>query len=120
MSEAKNRIRGRGPAHTRGVVRQFLTVREASFLLQEPEMVVRRRLERGTLSLLGERRTADGRRHCRVCAASLREALPTQLRGQRLLLLSLILAGRFVVPAPAGRWGAPYPLERALEAIRAA
>lgn len=82
-------------------------------------MVVRRMVERGALALLGERRTADGRRHCRICPSSVCAALPAGSCRQQRELLALILAGRFVVPAPASRWGAPYPLERALEAIRA-
>jgi excisionase family DNA binding protein len=100
-------------------MRQSLTVREAAFLLQVPEMVIRRMIERGTLDLLGDRRTADGRRHCRICPSSVRAALPAGSCRQQRVLIALILAGRFVVPAPATRWGAPFPLERALEAIRA-
>jgi hypothetical protein len=101
-------------------MRSALTVREASFLLQRPEMVIRRMADSGTLVLVGERTTSDGRRRCFLSPASVREAFPNDgAERLRRFLLVAILAGRFRVPPPSSRWGTPLPLEAAAEAIRA-
>ena len=92
-------------------MREALTVRETAFLLQTSEMAVRRMIAGGWLMLVGERRTADGRRFCQVSPESAQAhfspAKPQLLR----LIMGAILAGRFGVPAPATRWGTPAPLK---------
>lgn len=96
-----------------------LTVRQASLLLQRPEMAVRRMIDDGRLRLVGDWETSDGRRRCRISPASVQEHFPTDGSERlRRLIMGAILAGRFAVPAPASRWGAPLSLDAAAEAIR--
>jgi len=91
--------------------RTFLTVREAAFLLQRSEAVVRRMLGAGELRCFGEWETADGRQRRRLSPESVREHFPIDRSGElQRLAMGAILAGRLRVPAPAERWGAPAPL----------
>lgn len=93
-------------------MRTFLTVREAAFLLQRPEMIVRRMVESGQLRCLGEWQMRDGRRRRRLSPESVREHFPKDgSRALRRLAMGAILAGRLRVPVPPGRWGAPVPLQ---------
>lgn len=99
-------------------VKRSLTVREVAFLLQLPEMKVRRMIERGAIRRVGDSRTADGRTRQWIDPESVRELFPND--GSYLLrrqLLGAILAGRFVVPAPRTRWAAPQPLSVAVDEL---
>lgn len=88
-------------------------------LLQRPEMAVRRLVDGGRLARVGDRRTADGRRHCRINPSSVVELFPADGSERlRRLFMGAILAGRFVVPAPSSRWGAPMSLQAAAEMLR--
>jgi hypothetical protein len=116
-SRAKRRRKPPAQAHSHAL-RQYLTVREAAFLLQRSEMQTRRMLEAGQLVTLADARTADGRRKRYVCKNSVVAALPAADVHVRRAVLAAILAGRFKVPAPATRWGAPVPLGAAVEALR--
>jgi excisionase family DNA binding protein len=97
-------------------VKRSLTVREAAFLLQLPEMKVRRMIECGAIRRVGDGRTADGRRRQWIDPESVRELFPDD-GSYRLprFVLGAILAGRFVVPAPPSRWASPWPLSVAVD-----
>jgi hypothetical protein len=99
-------------------MRTFLTVRETAFLLQRPEMAVRRMIDAGQLCCLGDWKTTDGRRRQRLSPDSVRERFPTDGSYQlRRLAIGAILAGRLKVPAPESRWGPPAPLELIADAL---
>ena len=101
-------------------MRTFLTVREAAFLLQRPEMAVRRMVDSGELRCLGDWETADGRQRRRLSPESVGEHFPTDgSRELRRLAMGAILAGRLTVPPPAGRWGAPAPLRDVVDLLGA-
>src|SRR5205814_932502 len=101
-------------------MRTFLTVREAAFLLQRPEMAVRRMVGAGELRCLGDWDTANGRRRRRLSPESVREHFPLDgSRELRRLAMGAILAGRITVPAPPGRWGAPAPLQDVVDLLGA-
>jgi len=99
-------------------MRTFLTVRETAFLLQRSEMIVRRMIVAGQLQCLGDWETVDGRRRQRLSPESVREHFPNDGSYElRRLAMGTILAGRLKVPAPAGRWGAPVPLNDVVDAL---
>lgn len=101
-------------------MRTFLTARETAFLLQRSEMVVRRMVDAGQLRCLGDWETATGRRRRRLSPESVREHFPDDgSRELRRLAMGAILAGRLNVPAPAGRWGAPAPLQDVVDLLGA-
>src|SRR5712692_8466902 len=99
-------------------MRTCLTVREAAFLLQRSEMAVRRMIDAEELRCLGDWETIDGRSRRRLSPDSVREHFPRDGSYQlRRLAMGAILAGRLQVPAPPGRWGAPAPLEFAVDRL---
>ncbi len=101
-------------------MRTFLTVREGAFLLQRPEMVVRRMVDAGELRSLGDWQMADGRRRRRLSPESVRKHFPKDdSRELRRLAMGAILAGRLTVPRPIGRWGAPAPLQDIVDLLGA-
>lgn len=96
----------------------FLTVREAAFLLQRPEMMVRRMVDSGQLRCLGDWQTTDGKRRRRLSPETVREHFPKDgSRELRRLAMGAMLAGRLTVPAPASRWGAPAPLQDVVDLL---
>jgi hypothetical protein len=102
------------------VMRTFLTVREAAFLLQRSEMAVRRMIDAGQLRSLGDWETESGRQRRRLSPESVRQHFPNDgSRELRRLALGAILAGRLRVPAPAGRWGAPVLLHDVVDLLNA-
>jgi len=101
-------------------MRTFLTVREAAFLLQRSEMAVRRMVDGRQLHCLGDWETACGRRRRWLSPESVRQHFPNDgSRELRRLALGAILAGRLRVPAPAGRWGGPAPLQDVVDLLGA-
>ena len=100
--------------------RTFLTVREAAFLLQRPEMMVRRMIDSGQLRCLGDWQSTDGKRRRRLSPESVREHFPKDgSRELRRLAMGAMLAGRLTVPTPASRWGAPAPLQDVVDLLYA-
>jgi hypothetical protein len=101
-------------------MRAFLTVREAAFLLQRPEMAVRRMIDAGRLATVGDWQTADGRCRQRLSPESVRAQFPSDGSYElRRLAMGAILAGRLKAPAPASRWGAPASLEHVVDMLGA-
>ena len=101
-------------------MRAFLTVREAGFLLQRPEMAVRRMIDTGRLETVGDWQTADGRCRQRLSPESVRVQFPDDGSYElRRLAMGAILAGRLKPPAPASRWGAPAPHEHVVDMLGA-
>lgn len=91
--------------------RGFLYVREACFLLQLPEMKVRRLIEAGELTLLGTATDGGGRRKIRIDPESVRKRFPADSTYDlRRRTMTKILAGHLRVPKPLARWGQPAPL----------
>lgn len=100
-------------------MRSSLSVRETAFLLQESEMVVRRRIDAGALACVGFRATSDGRLLRRLDPASVEAAFPEDATKRlRRLLMGALLAGRCQVPTPPTRWSKPAPLAALAEALR--
>jgi len=101
-------------------MRTFLTVREAAFLLQRSEMAIRRMIDAGQLRSLGDWETESGRQRRRLSPESVRQHFPNDGSHEfRRLALGAILAGRLRVPPPAGRWGAPVPLQNVVDLLGA-
>jgi hypothetical protein len=89
-------------------MRSSVSVREAAFVLQQTEMIVRRR---------DDLHRVPGHR-VRFDAESVRAALGRSTDDLAKLALDAIVAGWFRVPAPSTRWGAPASLSIFSEAIR--
>lgn len=73
-------------------------------------------IERGLLGCLGAWETSDGRERRRVDPETVIALLPDDGSFKlRRLTIGAILAGRFVVPPVAERWGLPAPLSAAVD-----
>ena len=97
-------------------MRTFLTVAETAFVLQEPEMKIRRRIDRDELRLVADSTDHAGRRKLKIDPESVRARFRKDGAYElRRLVMQRILAGRLKVPAPSTRWGEPTPLAEICE-----